>query len=74
VIQFTEEQLAIRAMVRDLAREKIAPRAKEWDERGQFPDELRRLLDEHELFVMYLPEARGGLGFGLSGACVPPSA
>lgn len=50
-------------MVRDLAREKIAPRAKEWDERGQFPDELRRLLVEHELFVMYLPEALGGAGY-----------
>ena len=70
MIQFTEEQLAIRAMVRDLAREKIAPRAKEWDERGQFPDELRRLLVEHELFVMYLPEALGGLGFDLTTQCL----
>jgi len=70
VIRFTDEQLAIRAMVRDLAREKIAPRAKEWDERGQFPDELRRLLVEHELFVMYLPAALGGLGFDLTTQCL----
>ena len=70
MIRFSEEQLAIRAMVRDLAREKIAPRAKEWDERGQFPDELRRLLVEHELFVMYLPETLGGLGFDLTTQCL----
>jgi alkylation response protein AidB-like acyl-CoA dehydrogenase len=69
-MRLTEEQLAIRGMVRDLARDRIAPRAKEWDERGQFPDELRRLLVEHELFVMYLPEDLGGLGFDLTTQCL----
>jgi alkylation response protein AidB-like acyl-CoA dehydrogenase len=69
-MRLTEEQLAIRGMVRDLAQDRIAPRAKEWDERGQFPDELRRLLVEHELFVMYLPEELGGLGFDLTTQCL----
>jgi alkylation response protein AidB-like acyl-CoA dehydrogenase len=69
-MRLTEEQLAIRGMVRDLAQDRIGPRAKEWDERGQFPDELRRLLVEHELFVMYLPEDLGGLGFDLTTQCV----
>jgi len=70
VIQFTEEQRAVQAMVRDLARERIGPRAKEWDERGQFPDELRRLLSAHDLFVMCLPEDVGGLGFDLTTQCL----
>lgn len=70
MIRFTEEQLAVQAMVRTLAREKIAPRAREWDERGQFPDELRRLLAEHDLFVMFLPEEHGGLGFDLTTQCL----
>jgi alkylation response protein AidB-like acyl-CoA dehydrogenase len=70
MIEFTEEQLAVQAMVRKLAREQIAPRAKEWDERGQFPDELRRLLAAHDLFVMCLPEAFGGLGFDLTTQCL----
>ncbi|MBI3966785.1 MAG: acyl-CoA dehydrogenase family protein, partial [Chloroflexi bacterium] len=70
MIQFTEEQLAVQRMVRDLAREYIAPKAKEWDERGQFPDELRRLFTEHDLFVMYLPEEYGGLGFDLTTQCL----
>ncbi len=69
-MRLTEEQLAIREMVHDLARDQIAPRAKEWDERGRFPDELRRLLVEHELYVMYLPEELGGLGFDLATQCL----
>jgi alkylation response protein AidB-like acyl-CoA dehydrogenase len=70
VIEFTEEQLAVQAMVRTLARDRIAPRAREWDEAGVFPDELRRLLTEHDLFVMYLPEELGGLGFDLTTQCL----
>ena len=70
MIQFTEEQLAVRTMVRDLARKAIAPRARAWDEHGQFPDELRRLLTAHDLFVMCLPEDVGGLGFDLTTQCL----
>jgi alkylation response protein AidB-like acyl-CoA dehydrogenase len=70
MIEFTAEQLAVQAMVRNLARQKIAPRAREWDERGQFPDELRRLLAAQDLFVMYLPEDAGGLGFDLTTQCL----
>jgi alkylation response protein AidB-like acyl-CoA dehydrogenase len=69
-MRLTEEQVAIRGMVRDLARDRIAPRATEWDERGHFPEELRRLLVEHELLVMYLPEELGGLGFDLTTQCL----
>jgi alkylation response protein AidB-like acyl-CoA dehydrogenase len=70
VFQLTPEQRDVQAMVRGLARERIAPRAREWDERGAFPEELRRLLTEHQLFVMYLPEALGGLGFDLTTQCL----
>ncbi len=70
MIDFTPEELAVQRMVRNLAREQIAPRAKEWDERGQFPDELRRLFAAHDLFVMYLPEDVGGLGFDLTTQCL----
>jgi alkylation response protein AidB-like acyl-CoA dehydrogenase len=70
VIEFTQEQMAVQAMVRGLACEKIAPRAREWDERGVFPDELRRLLTEHDLLVMYLPEELGGPGFDLTTQCL----
>ena len=70
MIQLTPEQRDVQAMVRALARDRIGPRAREWDERGEFPEELRRLLTEHQLFVMYLPEAMGGLGFDLTTQCL----
>jgi alkylation response protein AidB-like acyl-CoA dehydrogenase len=70
LIQLTQEQRDVQAMVRDLARRHIAPRAREWDERGEFPEELRRLLTEHQLFVMYLPDRLGGLGFDLTTQCL----
>ncbi len=70
MIEFTDEQLAVQAMVRTLARDRIVPRAREWDEAGVFPDELRRLLTEHDLFVMYVPEEFGGLGFDLTTQCL----
>jgi hypothetical protein len=70
MIEFTQEQRDVQAMVRDLAARWIAPRAREWDERGEFPPELRRLLAEHQFLVMYLPEALGGLGFDLTTQCL----
>jgi len=41
---FTEEQLMIRSMVRDLARTEFAPRAMERDKTKEFPiDNLQKL-------------------------------
>jgi alkylation response protein AidB-like acyl-CoA dehydrogenase len=70
MIEFSQEQRDVQAMVRDLAARWIAPRAREWDERGAFPPELRRLLTDHHFLVMYLPEALGGLGFDLTTQCL----
>jgi alkylation response protein AidB-like acyl-CoA dehydrogenase len=70
MIQFSPEQEDVRRMVRELARTRIAPRAREWDERGEFPAELRHLLVERQLLHMYLPEAVGGLGFDLTTQCL----
>ncbi len=70
MIEFTREQRDVQSMVRDLAARWIAPRAREWDERGEFPPELRRLLAEHQFLVMYLPEGLGGLGFDLTTQCL----
>jgi alkylation response protein AidB-like acyl-CoA dehydrogenase len=70
VIELTREQREVQRVVRDLARERIAPRAREWDEGGVFPEELRRLLTEHQLLAMYLPEDVGGLGFDLTTQCL----
>ncbi len=56
-----DEQLMIE-MVRDLARERVAPRAAEIDEQGEFPWDIKELLAKQDILAMPFPEEYGGLG------------
>jgi alkylation response protein AidB-like acyl-CoA dehydrogenase len=58
----TDEQREIRELVRDLARERIAPRAAEIDKTAEFPWDIVELYREHELFGVMYDEEYGGLG------------
>jgi len=58
----TEEQTMMKKVARDIALEKIAPRAKEVDETGEFPWDNIRLLAENGFFGVHVPEAYGGIG------------
>ena len=60
----TDEQREIRDLVRDLARERVAPRAAEIDKKGEFPWDMVELFREHELFGLPYEEAYGGTGTG----------
>ena len=60
----TDEQREIRDLVRELARERIAPRAAEIDESHEFPWDVVELYREHGLFGLFYPEEYGGLGTG----------
>jgi alkylation response protein AidB-like acyl-CoA dehydrogenase len=60
----TDEQREIRALVRDLARERVAPRAAEIDETHEFPWDVVELFREHELFGLFFDERWGGSGTG----------
>jgi alkylation response protein AidB-like acyl-CoA dehydrogenase len=60
----TEEQREIRELIRTLARERIAPRAAEIDESGEFPWDMVELLREHEIFAVSFDERWGGAGAG----------
>ncbi|HZG36853.1 MAG TPA: acyl-CoA dehydrogenase family protein [Gaiellaceae bacterium] len=60
----TEEQREIRQLVRDLARERVAPRAAEIDESHEFPWDVVELFREHELFGLLFDEEFGGTGTG----------
>jgi alkylation response protein AidB-like acyl-CoA dehydrogenase len=60
----TDEQRMIRDLTRQLAREKIAPLAAQLDETEGFPDEQMRLLAQHGLFGIWIPEAYGGTDLG----------
>jgi alkylation response protein AidB-like acyl-CoA dehydrogenase len=59
-----EEQREIRDLVRQLARERIAPRAAEIDESHEFPWDVVELFRENDLFGLFFDEEYGGLGTG----------
>lgn len=60
----SDEQREIRDLVRTLARERIAPRAAEIDEKGEFPWDMVELLREHEVLGLPFEERFGGTGTG----------
>ncbi len=58
----TEEQEAVRTMVRDFARTEIAPHVKEWDEAQVFPRDVMAKLGELGMLGVLVPEEFGGAG------------
>jgi alkylation response protein AidB-like acyl-CoA dehydrogenase len=56
----TAEHDELRAMVRELAEERIAPRAGEIDERAEFPWDLKGLLAQQDLLGTCFEERHGG--------------
>jgi alkylation response protein AidB-like acyl-CoA dehydrogenase len=58
---FTDEQKMIQEMVRKLAQEKIMPRAAEIDEHDEFPADIVKILAEHDILKLSLPEEYGGI-------------
>ncbi len=59
-----EEQREIRDLVRQLARERIAPRAAAIDESHEFPWDVVELFRENDIFGLFFGEEHGGLGTG----------
>src|ERR1700757_2661656 len=58
----TEEHQQLRAAVRELADDKIAPRAAEVDESGEFPWDVFEALAKADFAAVHIPEAYGGAG------------
>jgi alkylation response protein AidB-like acyl-CoA dehydrogenase len=58
----TAEQREIRDLVRELARERIAPRAAEIDKSAEFPWDVVELYRENEIFGILFDEGHGGIG------------
>ncbi|HKW21156.1 MAG TPA: acyl-CoA dehydrogenase family protein [Ktedonobacterales bacterium] len=61
-VQLASEEKMLIDMVRDLAREKVAPRAAEIDAKGEFPWDMKELLAQQDIFAMPFPEEYDGLG------------
>jgi alkylation response protein AidB-like acyl-CoA dehydrogenase len=58
----SEEEAMILEVVRDLVAEKVAPRAAEIDESGEFPRDIQKLFAEQGLLGIPFPAEYGGLG------------
>lgn len=60
--ELTEEQLMLRDMVREFAKNEIEPKASELDETGEFPWENIKQMSELGLMGIPFPEEYGGAG------------
>ncbi len=58
------EYLDFRETIRQIAQEKIAPRAAEIDERAEYPHDLRAVLAEHDVLGLPFDTEYGGTGTG----------
>jgi alkylation response protein AidB-like acyl-CoA dehydrogenase len=57
-----DEHTMLRESVRQLAEDKIAPRAAETDETGEFPWDVYEALRKADLHAVHIPEEYGGAG------------
>jgi len=62
---FTEEQLMIRDLARQIAQEKIKPVRQHYDETGEFPHDIFKVFAGADLCGLYIEEQYGGMGGGI---------
>jgi len=64
VYTIPQEHLDFRDAIRQIAQERVAPRAAEIDEKAEYPHDLRQLFAEHDLFGLPFDTEHGGTGTG----------
>ena len=64
VYDIPQELVDLRDMIRQLAQERIAPRAAEIDRTAEYPHDIRELLAEHDILGLPFAEEYGGTGTG----------
>ena len=65
-----EEHELLRASVRQLAEDKIAPRAAEIDEKAEYPWDVHSALKIADLLAVHVPEQYGGAGADKIAHCI----
>src|SRR6476660_806196 len=60
----TPDQIDFRDTIRQMVRERVAPRAAEIDAKSEYPRDIRKLFADHDLFGLPISEEYGGLGTG----------
>ncbi len=68
--EFNDEQKALQQLARRVAKEKVAPRAAEMDETGEYPEDLFQVFRETGLVGVGFPEEYGGSGLGITGLAI----
>jgi alkylation response protein AidB-like acyl-CoA dehydrogenase len=68
--RLTDEHEELRAVVRELAEERIAPRAAEIDEKAEFPWDLKELLAKQDLLGTCFEERHGGTALDTVAQCI----
>jgi len=69
-VEFSDEQQALRTLVRDFAEGEIAPHAERWDAEHTFPTDVVRQMGDLGLFGIPFPEEYGGGGADLTTLCI----
>jgi alkylation response protein AidB-like acyl-CoA dehydrogenase len=64
VYTIPQEHLDLRDTIRQIAQERVAPRAAEIDEQAEYPRDIRELFAEHDLFGLPFEVEYGGTGTG----------
>ncbi|MBO0795375.1 MAG: acyl-CoA dehydrogenase family protein, partial [Ktedonobacteraceae bacterium] len=62
VAHVSDDERELIEAIRELARERVAPRAAEIDYRGEFPWDMKELLAGHDILAMPFPQEYEGLG------------
>ena len=70
LFRLSAEHEAIRAAVRDLCDDKVAPYAAEVDERSEFPQQAYDALRASDFHAPHVPEAYGGAGADALATCI----
>ncbi len=66
-VEISAERATLQALVRELARSKVAPRAAEIDRSAEFPWDIVELFRQHDLFAIpFTPEFEGISGSALT--------
>ena len=68
--QTTAEQEAIRKAVKEFGKEELRPVAREHDETGTYPEELRREAAKLDFVAPHIPVEYGGAGMDMMGRVV----
>lgn len=68
-VTLTDEQVAIKDMVRELMLEQVSPRAGEIDEGGEYPAWVAELFQRYDLFGIAVPEEYGGIDGSMVTQC-----